>query len=69
MQQQSMVGYPCGNTPLYFRGFTLPLSQLDGTLVLSCSISTVDWLSFLILAFVFHAYPAFVLRPRFHQKL
>ena len=31
-------------------------------------ISTVDSLSFLILAFVCHAYPAFVLHPRFHQK-
>ena len=33
-----------------------------------CSISTVDSFSFLILAFVCHAYPAFVLHPRFHQK-
>ena len=33
-----------------------------------CSISTVDSFSFLILAFACHAYPAFVLHLRFHQK-
>ena len=30
--------------------------------------STVDSFSFLILDFVCHAYPAFVLHPRFHLK-
>ena len=33
-----------------------------------CSISTVDSFSFLMLAFVCHAYPAFVLHPRSHLK-
>ena len=33
-----------------------------------CSISTVDSFSFLISAFVRHAYPAFALHPRFHQN-
>ena len=32
------------------------------------SISTVDSFSFFILAFVCHAYPAFVLHPRFQQN-
>ena len=74
LQQQSMVGSPCGNTPLFFQGWAAPLSQLNGASVLVLhldrwgSISTVDSFSFLILAFVCHAYPAFVLHPRFHQK-
>ena len=33
-----------------------------------CSTSTVDSFSFLILAFVFHAYPRFVLYPLFFPR-
>ena len=30
LQQQSMVGQPCGHIPLFFQGWAPPLPQLDG---------------------------------------
>ena len=69
LQQQSMVGQPCGHTPSLFQVWEPPLPQVDGV---SVSVLHLDrWVTrvaLLILALFFHAYPAFGLHPRLSSK-